>query len=499
MKSAEQAAERTSPSELKTSAVRSYCRGTVPLTAKLEPWITNFCHGTALPALVQKYGSPLNLLNTEPFQRNVTALYDIAQSRDLDFDVYFARKANKCLAFVETAKTLGCGVDTASLEELQQVLQSQVPAEKIICTAAIKSEELLRLCIVSGTTIAIDNLDELMQTAILAGELNQRAAVAIRLSGFQHQGTKLPSRFGFDIEEIVPLLQDLQSESCNSLQHLNLSGIHFHLDGYSQVQRISAIQQLLPLIDELRAREFPIRFLDIGGGFPMCYLESKTEWETFWQSQRRALLGEHIPLTYRNHGLGLASVEGTLTGKPNCYPYYQNLVQADWFGEILSSASEAGTIADSLRTRNIQLRCEPGRSILDGCGFTVARVEFRKLQTNGDWLIGVSMNRTQCRTSSDDFLIDPLLIPILERSPLPRTPAGISGYLVGAYCTESELLSLRKLLFPHGVAIGDFIVFPNTAGYFMHFLESRSHQFPLARNVIFDAETNQCECDAIDA
>jgi len=109
------------------------------------------------------------------------------------------------------------------------------------------------------------------------------------------------------------------------------------------------------------------------------------------------------------------------------------------------------------------------------------------------------MNRTQCRTSSDDFLVDPLLIPATEKSPLPRTPAGISGYLVGAYCTESELLSLRKLQFPHGVGLGDLIVFPNTAGYFMHFLESRSHQFPLARNVIFDAHIRQYTRDAIDA
>jgi len=33
------------------------------------------------------------------------------------------------------------------------------------------------------------------------------------------------------------------------------------------------------------------------------------------------------------------------------------------------------------------------------------------------------------------------------------------------------------------VKAGDLMVFPNTAGYLMHFLESRSHQFPLARNV----------------
>lgn len=477
--------------------VCSYCRGMLPLTAKLESWITQLCQSDTLPALVQEHGSPLNVINTEPFERNVTALYEVAHSQGLDFDVYFARKANKCLAFVEAAHDLGCGIDTASIQELQQVLDHQVPEEKIICTAAVKSEALLRLCIEAGVTIAVDHLDELMQTVILAEQMNRRADIAVRLSGFRHQGTKLPSRFGFDIDELLPLLQDLQDASPHCLQYLNLIGIHFHLDGYCQAQRVSAIQQLLPLIDELRSRDFPVRFLDIGGGFPMSYLESETEWDHFWQAHRRALLGKHRSLTYRNHGLGLTPVDGTLIGKPHCYPYYQSLVQANWFEGILTSESEAGTIADSLRKRQIQLRCEPGRSVLDGCGFTAARVEFRKQQPTGDWLIGLSMNRTQCRTSSDDFLVDPLLIPATEEPPLPRTPTGISGYLVGAYCTESELLSLRKLQFPQGVGIGDLIVFPNTAGYFMHFLESRSHQFPLARNVVYDNDTNQVELDSV--
>ncbi|QDT76947.1 Diaminopimelate decarboxylase [Gimesia maris] len=479
-------------------SVRSYCQGMLPLSAKLEPWIAELCQSTILPELAQKQGSPLNVLNTQPFERNAKALYDVAEAQGLEFDVYFARKANKCLAFVETAKNQGYGVDTASIQELQQVLDNQVPPEKIICTAAVKSEALLRLCIKSGVTIAVDHLDELMQIVILAEQLKQRADIAVRLSGFQHQGARLPSRFGFDLDEVLPLIEDLQNASPHCLQYLNLIGVHFHLDGYCQAQRVSAIQQLLPLIDELRSRDFPVRFLDIGGGFPMSYLESETEWDTFWQTHRRALLGEHRPLTYRNHGLGLTAIDGTLIGKPNCYPYYQSPVQANWLEGILTSECEAGTIADSLRKRQIQLRCEPGRSLLDGCGFTAARVEFRKQQPTGDWLIGLSMNRTQCRTSSDDFLVDPLLIPATEESLLPRTPAGISGYLVGAYCTESELLCLRKLQFPHGVGIGDLIVFPNTAGYFMHFLESRSHQFPLARNVVYDNDTNQAELDSVE-
>ncbi len=34
---------------------------------------------------------------------------------------------------------------------------------------------------------------------------------------------------------------------------------------------------------------------------------------------------------------------------------------------------------------------------------------------------------------------------------------------------------------------GDIIGIPNTAGYFMHILESASHQIPLAKNVVWPA------------
>jgi diaminopimelate decarboxylase len=46
----------------------------------------------------------------------------------------------------------------------------------------------------------------------------------------------------------------------------------------------------------------------------------------------------------------------------------------------------------------------------------------------------------------------------------------------------------RRLHFPTGVAVGDIIAFPNTAGYLMHFIESRSHQFDLPINVVMDQD-----------
>ena len=61
---------------------------------------------------------------------------------------------------------------------------------------------------------------------------------------------------------------------------------------------------------------------------------------------------------------------------------------------------------------------------------------------------------------------------------------------------ERELLTWRQSV-SGGGRVGDFVAFPNTAGYLMHILESSSHQIPLARNLIVDGE--RAELDPIDS
>ena len=52
----------------------------------------------------------------------------------------------------------------------------------------------------------------------------------------------------------------------------------------------------------------------------------------------------------------------------------------------------------------------------------------------------------------------------------------------------SEFIFKRRFVFDQGLARGDTVVLPNSAGYLVHFLESRSHQFELAANVFVDAD-----------
>jgi diaminopimelate decarboxylase len=449
------------------TGIREACQGVSPLQGRLEPWMRELCDGPEhLSELVEQHGSPLNVLDPAPLGRNASELTRAADEAGVDMKVFFARKANKALAFVDRARELGLGVDVASERELAQTLERGVSPRDIVVTAAIKPPALLRLSVDAGVTIVVDNEDELERLVSLA----RPATVALRLAPTPAEGRPC-TRFGLGLQDALAMVD----RHVDRAGPIAITGVHFHLDGYSARERVVAIGESLQLVDALRERGHAIAFLDIGGGIPMSYLESGDEWSRFWAEHRRGLLGERPPLTFEGHGLGLLAHRGEVVGRANVYPYFQAPTRGAWLAEVLQ-----GPVAPALRDRGLELRCEPGRSLVDGCGVTVARVEFRKTRGDGTWLIGLAMNRTQCRSTSDDFLVDPLLV----RRPGAASADAIEGYLVGAYCIERELLTWRRLRFPHGVAVGDLVVFPNTAGYLMHILESSSHQIPLALNVV---------------
>lgn len=485
---AELSTRPTPTAGIETDDPRSGCRGLAPLSARLEPWAVDLCRKPdLLAAWVERHGSPVNVLDAQPMAGNAAELTRAAATAGVDLDIFFARKANKALAFVDEAARLGFGVDVASEHELRQTLDRVVAPSAIVVTAAVKPRALLELCVAAGVTVVIDNDDEIDLLAAVAAAAGRCVSVAFRLAP-ELGDTRRPTRFGLGAGALLAAVDRCWSGP--QAAALTIAGIHFHLDGYAAADRVTALGESLTLIDALVARGHRPSFVDIGGGIPMSYLDDPAEWAEFWRGHRAAVRGEGLPLTFDGHGLGLTADRGETVGRPAVYPYHQRPIRGDWLAQVLAGRH----IAADLRARGLRLRCEPGRSLLDGCGLTAARVEFRKQRADGAWLIGLGMNRTQCRSTSDEHMVDPLLLrPAASGAPTEA----IDGYLVGAYCIERELLSWRRLRFPAGVAVGDIVVFPNTAGYLMHILESASHQIPLARNLVVGSAT-EAHLDEID-
>ena len=454
------------------SDVRANCVGVAPLNARLESWQAQLAADPdILAAWIAEHGSPVNLIQPEPLGRNAAELVQAAEDQAIPLRIFFARKANKALSLVNEAKRLGLGVDVASEGELRQVLDLGVEASDVVVTAAVKPRAMLEACVESGATIVLDNVDELALLREVRAHRDVR--VAVRLAPQPASG-RTPTRFGMGHDEILKAIHEAAGWP-------KVDGVHFHLDGYDPGDRVAAIAESLELVDALRDLGHEPRFVDIGGGIPMSYLESHDEWGGFWVEHGRATAGEREEITLDGHEIGTV------------YPYFQTPVRGEWLRKILGASLGASTVAEAIRMRELELRCEPGRALVDGCGMTVARVEFRKQRSDGTWLIGLAMNRTQMRSTSDDFLVDPLLLgPSMANEP----SEACEGYLVGAYCIELELISWRRFSFPQGVAVGDLVAFPNTAGYLMHILESASHQIPLARNLVVNG--NEAQLDPID-
>lgn len=416
-------------------------------------------------------GSPVNILWPHLLADRAAELTQAAARHDVAARVFFARKANKALCFVAAARDAGLGVDVASDAELEQVVQAGVAGRDIILTAAVKPAPVRERAVRHGVTIAVDNADEVAAVAASAREAGAVARVAPRLA--PDVPGRPATRFGMAPHEIVAVLGSAGAA-------VDVVGVHFHLDGYAAADRVAALDEALHLVDALRAQGHPPAFIDIGGGIPMRYLDDDAQWDGFWSAHRRALADGSDATTYRAHPLGLHVHDTTVTGTPNVYPMAQQPVRGAWLDEVLGGRrADGATIARAMRERGLALHMEPGRALLDGGGITVARVEFRKRTRDGTHLVGLAMNRTQMRSAADDFLLDPLHV---ATGGAPGPPC--DGFLVGAYCIERELITWRRLAFTAGVAVGDLMVFPNTAGYMMHILESASHQMPLAANLV---------------
>lgn len=437
--------------------------GLPPLEAKPVEWADTLLHNAdQCASLLEEFSSPVNVLNSEPMAANIAELVQAGERMGVETKVFYARKANKALVFADTARDTGNGVDVASENELRQVLGRGMPGERIILSAAIKPDELLQLAIDNGVVISADNCAEYDRIRALAEASGQTALVAPRLA--PNPDTMPPTRFG---ERRRTWARHLAQPA----QAVRIVGVHAHLHGYAAKDRSAALTECMELIDALVPAGHTPEFIDIGGGVPMRYLAHEQQWLDYQDAIRQQRLGYAAPFTWKADPL------------LNTYPYWQEPTRGKWLDQVLADG-----VAEGLRERGLRLHLEPGRSLLDGCGVILARVAFVKTRSDGLPLVGLEMNRTQCRTTSDDYLTDPVLV---KRSP---DGAPLEAFLVGAYCIEDEIILRRKIRFPKGIAAGDIVAIPNAAGYFMHILESASHQIPLAKNVVWP----EGELDAID-
>jgi diaminopimelate decarboxylase len=246
-----------------------------------------------------------------------------------------------------------------------------------------------------------------------------------------------------------------------------MEGFSFHLSGYDVRQRADLAVELVHLCG--RARELGLRAdrVSVGGGFAVDYVAAE-DWRRFEESRR----AEHFHAGKSFGGF---------------YPYHSPVAGADALRTMLAAtpAGERTSLAALLRAAGVTLLVEPGRALLDQAGFTVFRVQGVKERDGYAVLTvdGSSLSLSE-QWFDSEFLPDPVLVPAGSR---PVADAGPYPACVGAAtCLESDMLTWRKIPFPLRPAVGDLLVYLNTAGYQMDSNESAFHELPLPPKVVVE-------------
>jgi diaminopimelate decarboxylase len=447
------------------------------LTPKLAPWMQQLLASSEIiKDWIDLYGSPLHIINDSEFVRNANDLLQPLKSHGLTGNLFFARKANKLPWFVTAAREAGLGVDTASLQEVQETVALGVLPERIIVTAVGKEKRLVTAAIKSGALIVIDNDDELEMVRAISQTLNKSCRIGLRFSGFQLQNRVVFSRFGFPVESFGSLMDSLSTSP-----QIKLELLHAHIDRYDPEERGTAAHQLIALCDAARERGHSITGIDLGGGILMRYLESSSQWETFLEELLESALENRPSFTYLDDRLGYVKAGTNVIGKPDLYPVWNAISKERFITAVLKYSERGEALYQKLSDRKLSVFFEPGRALLDNTGMTAASVTFRKRDTGGNFLIGLAMNRMNLRPFRAEFCSDPIL-PINGL----REPFKEGAFFVGNLCSESDLIFKRRISITHLPLPEDLVCFANSAGYLAHHMEIGTHGDPLPKNILLE-------------
>jgi ornithine decarboxylase len=233
----------------------------------------------AIEHLVKRYGSPLFVVDAARIRtqyRNLAAALP-------NVDLHYALKPLPHPSVVETLRDEGSFFDLATNGEVDLVQRCGVAAERCIHTHPIKRDGDIRTALDYGVNVfVVDNPDELRKFLKFRG----RASLLIRVSFRSPDAVcDLSRKFGCAPEAVADLLA-LAAEL-----RIKIAGFSFHvgsqaMDPGTYVQAIEVCRELM---GSTAAAAHELSVLDIGGGFPVDYVNRTLSIEEYCAPIRRAL------------------------------------------------------------------------------------------------------------------------------------------------------------------------------------------------------------------
>jgi diaminopimelate decarboxylase len=448
------------------------------LPAEIHPLVRAFLDTSgAVEDALARFGSPAHLVFPQVYAENLAGLRAVLDTHLTRYRICYAHKVNRSRALLRTAERAGIAVDVASAQELAAARDAGFDPARIEVTGP-KAESFLRELACTGVTVNVDNLWEIGRLAELAGE-HTNIPVLLRLSGFPASAV---SRFGVPLRQAEQALAMLAAYR----DRITLRGFAFHIDSGDPGERIRAFQECLGVIERAYTHGLAPTVLDIGGGFRQVFTADPDRFDAYVAALRESLLGRGEPMAWGGNTFGFQVDGGGVRGIPVFHKYANTVPATRMLADLLAAPLEAHggrTTAHLIEDNLLELWLEPGKSLVDHAGITVARVEFVKEAADGSMLVNVDLSRDAVTPADQEVMVDPLVLPAAATSPPGSQTGPVGVYFAGRLCLERDLITNHKVWLAGTPRPGDVVVFPNTAAYHMDLSAAMASMHPLPPKV----------------
>lgn len=241
--------------------------------------------GVSVEKLREEYGTPLYIIDQKLIEDNIQKYKKCFSSDKFETQVIYATKAFLTVGMCQLVKKFGIGMDAVSDGELFTIKHSGFPMENVYMHGNNKSNTELEMCIDYGVgTIIVDNFYELKRLEEICEAKGAKVKALLRVNpgieAHTHEYIKTSkdsSKFGETIyeEKIYDIIKEFQKS-----KYVELLGFHCHIG--SQIFDTKAfyaeIETMMDFIEAVKEKlDFTTRYLNLGGGFGIYYVEGDKE------------------------------------------------------------------------------------------------------------------------------------------------------------------------------------------------------------------------------
>jgi len=211
------------------------------------------------------YGTPTYVYDSEIISNQYKKLTD--SFTPVDLRIKYACKALSNVSVMQFIRSLGCGLDTVSIQEVLLGIHVGFNPSEIIYTPNCVSMEEIEMAVSKGVQINIDNLSTLEQ---FGEKYGRDVPVCIRLNPHIMGGGNInistghiDSKFGISIYQIRHV------ERIVKHYNMHINGLHMHTG--SDILDVDIFLRAADVLFEYAEYFKELDFLDFGSGFKVAY------------------------------------------------------------------------------------------------------------------------------------------------------------------------------------------------------------------------------------